>query len=240
MKGRFIHIARVTGSVIVVVALVSISLLPLIRHQKSGIAVQESSISPLPLPMSRGEGFEWSQFVQVKECAREYHLDWQLIFAMIKQESHFDADAVSWRGARGLMQLMPVTNVEISNELNLSSPQLPEENIRAGVYYFSKLFDLFRTASTEDRYCLALAAYNAGPGRIYDAQELAAYFNENPNSWSTIQHLLPLLSKRYYSLHQHIWKDGKPHNGYFGSGSQTVAYVDEVMNTFHFTKNTGF
>jgi membrane-bound lytic murein transglycosylase F len=240
MQGKLIHIARVAGSIIVVVALLMTSLLPLLRHQKPGMGDQVLTYSQSLTHMDNGAGVEWNQFLKVKECAEEYHVDWQLIIAMIKQESQFDADAVSWRGARGLMQLMPVTNTEVSNELNLSVSHPPGENIRAGVYYFSKLFDLFKTASSEDRYCLALAAYNAGPGRIYDAQELAAYFNENPNSWSTIQHLLPLLSKRYYSLHQHIWKDGKPHNGYFGSGSQTIAYVGEVMNTFHFSKNVGF
>ena len=233
---KFAHIVRIFSSIIVVVGLMMMSLFPLLRTQQSSGTHQVQIHSQSPTRSFTKDGLEWDQFQNVKECADEYHIDWQLILAIIKQESQFDQDAVSWRGAQGLMQLMPVTNVELSNELNLSVARLPEENIRVGVYYFSKLLDLFKLAPPEDRYCLALAAYNAGPGRIYDAQELAAYFNENPNSWSTIRHLLPLLSKRYYSLHQLIWKDGKPHNGYFGGGSQTIAYVGEVMNTFHSSK----
>jgi membrane-bound lytic murein transglycosylase MltF len=158
----------------------------------------------------------------------------------MKQESQFQSDAVSSRGARGLMQIMPVTNSELSDELNITTPELPEQNVRVGVYYFSKLLDLFRDAAPEDRFCLALAAYNAGPGRVYDAQDLAAYFNENPHSWTTIQHLLPLLSKRYYSLHQHVWKGGRPTNGYFKSGRQTTEYVAQIMNSYNSSKTSLF
>ena len=236
MKTTFAHIARILSSIIVVVALMALSLSPLFQPKQSGKWDQASMVSKSPSQKPFQGGMEWEQFLNVRACAEEYHIDWQLILAIIKQESQFDTDAVSWCGAQGLMQLMPVTNIEVSNELNVAAARLPEENIRAGVYYFSKLLNLFKNAAPEDRYCLALAAYNAGPGRIYDAQELAAYFNENPNSWSTIRHLLPLLSKRYYSLHQLIWKDGRPHNGYFGGGSQTIAYVGEVMNTFHSSK----
>ncbi len=232
--------ARIAGSVIIVVMLLVTSFGPSVRSQiSSGGDHQTTQHAVGPRESSFG-GVAWDQFITVKQCAREYHVDWQLIVAMIKQESKFDADAVSMRGARGLMQLMPVTNMEVASELNLSTPYLPEANIQAGVYYFSKLLDLFKSASPEDRFCLALAAYNAGPGRIYDAQELAAYFNENPFSWSTIQHLLPLLSKRYYSLHQNIWKDGKPRSGYFGSGQQTITYVGEVMNTYNSAKKIGY
>ncbi len=101
---------------------------------------------------------------------------------------------------------MPVTNSEISEELDMKESYLPDENLKAGIYYFSKLYELFKGETEEDRLSLALAAYNAGPSRIYDAQELAAYLGENPSRWSSIQTMLPLLSKRYYSLHQSVWK----------------------------------
>ncbi len=236
MKVKLAHIARILGSLIVVVALMVMSLSPLFQPKNYGRWDQAATMPRSPSRTAFRGGMEWEQFLNVKACAEEYHIDWQLILAIIKQESQFDTDAVSWCGAQGLMQLMPVTNIEVSNELNVAAARLPEENIRVGVYYFSKLLNLFKNAAPEDRYCLALAAYNAGPGRIYDAQELAAFFNENPNSWSTIRHLLPLLSKRYYSLHQLIWKEGKPQYGYFGGCSQTIAYVGEVMNTFHSSK----
>jgi membrane-bound lytic murein transglycosylase F len=148
------------------------------------------------------------------------------------QESQFDHDAVSERGAIGLMQLMPVTNAEILEDLDLEGNQLPEENIIAGTYYVSKLLGLFKDCSPEDRLRLMLASYNAGPSRIYDAQELGAYMGEDPRKWSTIEHMLPLLSKRYYSLHSSVWQSGKPRSGYFGSWRQTLAYVDNTMKIY--------
>ena len=80
--------------------------------------------------------------------------------------------AVSERGAQGLMQIMPVTNSEIAEEIDIQDPSLPHENLRAGVYYVAKLSELFKDVKGEDRIRLVLAAYNAGPSRIYDAQEL--------------------------------------------------------------------
>lgn len=154
-------------------------------------------------------------------------LDWRLIMAIIKQESKFNENAVSNRGAQGLMQLMPITQMEF---VNISTNGFhPQENIKMGISYFLKLYRLFKSATKEDRIKLTLAAYNAGPSRIYDAQDIAAYLGENPFSWRAIQNALPLLSKRYYTLHQSIWDGGKPRNGYFGSWRQTVLYVQSVI-----------
>ncbi len=173
-------------------------------------------------------------FEAVKSYSAMYGVDYRLILAIIKQESRFDRQAVSGRGARGYMQIMPVTNSELREELELSPPELPLENIRAGVYYFSKLYALFPGVSENDRLSFALAAYNAGPSRIYDAQELAAYIGENAQCWSSVQSILPLLSKRYYSLHETIWEAGRPPSGYFGESHQTIGYVHNVLKNYAF------
>jgi membrane-bound lytic murein transglycosylase MltF len=152
---------------------------------------------------------------------------------MIKQESRFNHEAVSERGAQGLMQIMPVTHSEIAEEIDVQDPFLPRENLRAGIYYVSKLTELFKNVKGDDRTRLVLAAYNAGPSRIYDAQELAAYLGEDPHSWTSIRNVLPLLSKRYYSLHQSVWGSSRPPNGYYGSSNQTIRYVENIMKTFH-------
>jgi len=173
----------------------------------------------------------------IKRYAAEYDIDYRLILAIIKHESRFDPNALSRRGAEGFMQLMPVTNAEVVEHFDIADSLLPADNVRGGIYYFAKLFKLFQANSAEDRFCLALAAYNAGPSRIYDAQELAAYLGENPNKWQVIQNVLPLLSKRYYSLHQMVWLDGRPPNGSFGSWRQTIAYVENIRKTYREFQN---
>ncbi len=238
MRNNYLHIARFSVS-LAILAVLTVIALPLSNPVQSKTLASAAPVMSASLPTGAfTTAAGWNHITTVKRCAREYNIDWRLVLSIIKQESGFDEAAVSHRGAQGLMQMMPVTSMEVAEELSLESPVLPEDNVRAGVHYFAKLLDLFRTASPEDRIALALAAYNAGPGRIYDAQELAAYLNENPHSWNSIQHILPLLSKRYYSLHQHVWAAGHPRNGYFGSGRQTVAYVSKVVKTYHDAQQT--
>jgi soluble lytic murein transglycosylase len=89
-----------------------------------------------------------------------------LIHALIRQESNFAPDAISRAGARGLMQLMPSTAKWIAGKYNLpySEPLLtidPKYNISVGQAYLGGVLDSFSGS-----YVLALAAYNAGPGRV--------------------------------------------------------------------------
>ncbi|RQD64533.1 MAG: lytic transglycosylase domain-containing protein [Desulfonatronovibrio sp. MSAO_Bac4] len=87
---------------------------------------------------------------------RLYSIDPVLIQAMIQVESNFNPVAVSHAGAEGLMQIMP----ETQKDLGLTTPFDPRDNIEAGTRYFRYLIDRFGDVS------LALAAYNAGPGRV--------------------------------------------------------------------------
>jgi len=96
--------------------------------------------------------------------ARAAGLDPLLIAAVIDVESGFDVDARSWRGARGLMQVLPSTIAREAARSGMASgdPRDPVFNVRLGVRYFGRLVGTF---GRED---VALMAYNAGPNRIGD------------------------------------------------------------------------
>lgn len=93
-------------------------------------------------------------------------LEWALIHALIRQESMFDIEAKSPVGALGLMQLMPATAVETARKLGIQHRQYwltskPDHNIRLGTEYLRRMIERYKGA-----YPLAIAAYNAGPGRV--------------------------------------------------------------------------
>ncbi len=168
----------------------------------------------------------------IKAYARKYGFDWRLILALMKQESGFIPQAESEKGASGLMQMMPYTSEEVGRVLNMEDMAHPRDNIRGGIFYLSKLYGLFEGADEPDRIRLTLAAYNAGVGRVYDAQDVAAYLHDNPRQWRSVRDALPLLSKRYYTLHMNVWPQDHPRSGWFGESRQTIAYVDKVMDYY--------
>jgi len=168
----------------------------------------------------------------IKTYSKRYDLDWRFVLAVMKSESSFDPAALSHKGAIGFMQIMPSTGQEVNKALEIDVLSHPKDNIHGGVYYLNQLYGFFQGAEPTERLKLTLAAYNAGLGRIYDAQAVAEYLHENPNTWESIQDALPLLSKRYYTLHQNVWPEGKPGVGCFGSARETVDYVNKVMENY--------
>lgn len=168
----------------------------------------------------------------IKRYSGRYGFDWRLVLAIMKQESRFSRIAESHKGAEGLMQLMPVTGEELARKLDLDDLSPPEHNIQAGIFYLRKLYDLFEGSGDADRLKLTLAAYNAGLSRVYDAQELASYLHANPTEWQAVRDALPLLSKRFYTLHRSVWGQDKPRSGWFGNSGQTLKYVDSVLEYY--------
>ena len=105
---------------------------------------------------------EYTEYV--KKYANEYNVDEYLIYAIIKAESNFKQDAVSHRGAKGLMQLMYSTAEDIAKRINVNLNEdnilEPDININLGTKYISMLIQKYNNTN------LALAAYNAGSGNV--------------------------------------------------------------------------
>jgi hypothetical protein len=93
----------------------------------------------------------------IAETARKYGVDFALVKAVIKTESNFNHRAVSKKGAKGLMQLMPQT----ASVLGVNDCFHPEDNIVGGIRHLSYLIDLY-----DADLKLALAAYNAGENAV--------------------------------------------------------------------------
>ncbi|WP_250278238.1 lytic transglycosylase domain-containing protein [[Clostridium] colinum] len=102
----------------------------------------------------------------IEKYAKKYNIEKSLVFAVINAESRFNKNAVSNKGAIGLMQIMPETGEWLAKKIDIkefSENMLydPETNIKLGTYYLSYLLEKFEDET------LALCAYNAGSTNVY-------------------------------------------------------------------------
>ena len=150
----------------------------------------------------------------VDEKAKLHNIDPQLVRAVIKAESNWNPNAVSPKGALGLMQLMPST----AALLGVADPFDPFENIDGGVRYLKLLFDRFN-----GNPILALAAYNAGPklvekkGTVPSIPETIAYVKRvmryyNGDHWlavnENVREIQKEIRKEYKRIKKVVLQDG--------------------------------
>lgn len=102
----------------------------------------------------------------IEDCSQRFQIEFALIKAVIRAESGFNAHAVSKKGAKGLMQLMP----ETAKRMKVTDAFNPQENIEGGVRYLKHLFSLF-----ENDLKLSLAAYNAGENLVAQLRAVPSY-----------------------------------------------------------------
>ena len=129
----------------------------------------------------------------IREAARIHRVDYELLQALIAAESAFNPEAVSNKGAIGLMQVMPDTARRFgvdsdrwaSVESKLMNPRL---NLQLGARYLRLLIDMF-----PGRLDLALASYNAGEGAVLKAGKAIPYFKETQNYVAMVTQLYTVL-----------------------------------------------
>ena len=130
-------------------------------HKPSVTRLSRRNQSPHPLGRPRPSPGELEPLIH--EVSQQHNLPPSLIKAVIRVESNFNPGATSPKGAQGLMQLMPGT----ADDLQVVNPYDAQENVWAGTRYLKMLLEKFNY-----RLPLALAAYNAGPKRVDQHQDV--------------------------------------------------------------------
>lgn len=154
-----------------------------------------------------------------EEAAAETGIDWRLLAAMSYQESHWDPEAVSPTGVRGLMMLTRNTAGMMGVDRND-----PRGSILGGARYYLRVLDKIPERIPEsDRRWLAVAAYNVGFGHVEDARIITEIQGGDIDSWEHVRERLPLLSQeQWYS---------RVRRGY-ARGAVPVQYVDNVRRYY--------
>lgn len=164
----------------------------------------------------------------IRNVAQEEGYDWRLLSAIAYNESRFNAYVVSQRGARGLMQIMPIVARQFG--VHESEIMKPEINVRLAARLLGKIertLKLPRQMPFEDRMSLILACYNGGIGHVMDARSLAAKYGGDPNSWADVSFFLQCKADPAYV------EDEVVRHGRFTGSGETLAFVNQVMGKYH-------
>lgn len=161
-----------------------------------------------------------------KKYSKDIDWDWRLLASLAYTESNFDTTAVSWAGAKGLMQLMPATARAMG--VPPGKEQNPEESIKAAIKYIASTNkSLSMIPDKEERINFILASYNAGLGHIYDAMALAEKYGKNKFVWKdNVENFILLKSNEEY------FTDPVCKNGYF-RGIETYNFVRDIQSRFN-------
>ena len=164
----------------------------------------------------------------IQAQAQSLGWDWRLLAALVYKESRFDTTALSYAGAQGLLQLMPVT-VE---RFGVTNPNDPAESLKGGVKYLQYLdkFWMERVPETNERIKFILASYNIGQGHVDDAWRLTLKYRKNTQSWQEVSNFLNLKSDPKY------YRDPVVKSGY-AKGHIAVKYVRDVLALFQSYKD---
>lgn len=138
----------------------------------------------------------------IEKYANKYEIEKELIFAVINAESRFNPNAVSKKGAKGLMQIMPDTAIWIAEKANINNITLDnyiqiENNINLGSWYLSYFLNLYQNEA------LALASYNAGRTNVLKWLSNSKYSNDGKTL-----HTIPFDETEKYLKRINFFKKG--------------------------------
>ncbi|ELI6446921.1 TPA: membrane-bound lytic murein transglycosylase MltF [Photobacterium damselae] len=153
-----------------------------------------------------------------KQYAGEF--DWRLIAALSYQESHWNPEATSPTGVRGMMMLTTPTAkaVDVANRLD------PKQSIRGGTEYLRRMIARVPDSiESHEKVWFALASYNIGFGHLMDARRLTKAQGGNPDTWTDVKQRLPMLRQRQYYTQTRY--------GY-ARGDEALNYVENIRRYY--------
>ncbi|MCW8943212.1 MAG: membrane-bound lytic murein transglycosylase MltF [Sedimenticola sp.] len=155
-----------------------------------------------------------------KKAGEKNNLDWQLLAAIGYQESHWNPEAVSPTGVRGIMMLTEGT----AKQMGVEDRTDIKQSISGGARYLRQIEKKIPERIQEpDRTWMALASYNVGYGHLEDARVLTQRSGADPDKWADVKQHLPLLAKKKY------YKTVKYG---FARGKEPVHYVDNIRSYY--------
>lgn len=157
-------------------------------------------------------------------AAESHQMDWRLLAAMGYQESHWNPEASSFTGVRGIMMLTKQTAVQ----LDVADRTDPAQSIEGGARYFISLRSRLPDRIKEpDRSWMALAAYNMGMGHLEDVRQLTQSLGGNPDKWQDV-------SKNLVLLTQEKWHSQTRYG--YARGLEARQYVKNVRSYYDILK----
>ncbi|WP_417224007.1 membrane-bound lytic murein transglycosylase MltF [Amphritea sp.] len=151
---------------------------------------------------------------------QETDIDWRLLASIAYQESHWNPEAVSPTGVKGIMMLTKAA----AKEVGVVNRTDPVKSVMGGARYLKKVMaKIPERIQGKERIWFALASYNIGYGHLEDARVLTARANRDPDKWSDVKEFLPLLTQpKHFSTVRH---------GY-ARGYEPVLYVKNIRNYY--------
>jgi membrane-bound lytic murein transglycosylase F len=161
-----------------------------------------------------------------REAEKQTGIDWRYLAAVSYQESHWDPEATSYTGVRGMMML----TVDTANLLGVEDRLDPRQAILGGARYLSMLqARLPSEVLHPDRMWMTTAAYNIGPGGLNNARALARMLGKNDSTWVDLKSVLPLLAQPQYASQ---FKTGPVRGG------EALIMAENVRNFYDILRHT--